>query len=77
MNSIRRGLKRKEPDRDGEEYQAGLTQFQVQPLYPPGGPVKHFAQNAMLNSSIFLRGLCNGRKLYSPSEIFFPTMIYR
>ncbi len=28
MNTIRRGLKRKEPERE-EEYQAGLTQFQV------------------------------------------------
>ena len=28
MQSIRRGLKRKEPE-GGEEYQAGLTQFQV------------------------------------------------
>ena len=31
MNTIRRGLKRKEPgqDAEAEEYQAGLNQFQV------------------------------------------------
>ena len=29
MNTIRRGLKRKDRDGDGEEYQAGLNQFQV------------------------------------------------
>ena len=34
MNTIRRGLKRKEPGHDPEvgEYQAGLNQFQVRPV---------------------------------------------
>ena len=32
MNTIRRGLKRKEPE-GGEDYQAGLTQFQVVNLF--------------------------------------------